>query len=65
MLPGFDNAALLNLRSNAVRLAGDPGGARNEEAATLLPLIEAEVASREVAKPSKPATRARRTVLKA
>ena len=64
MLPGFDDAALLNLRSNTVRLAGETG-ARNEEAAMLLPLIEAEVASREVAKPPKLAPRARRTVAKA
>ena len=65
MFGGFDDRALLNLRSNAVRLAGEPGGARNEEAATLLPLIEAEVASREAAKPPKPAPRARRTFAKA
>ena len=56
MLPTLDDAALLNLRTNAVRLAAD-AGARHEAAATLLPLIEAELAGREARKPPKPPRR--------
>ena len=52
MLPTFDDAALLNLRSNAVRLAAEPG-ARHEAAAALLPLIEAEIADRDAKRPPK------------
>ena len=57
MLPTFDDASLLSLRSNAVRLAADTAGARREDAAALLPLIEAEIAGREANKPPKPVRR--------
>ena len=52
-LPTLDDAALARLRANAARLQA-AGGAMREEAALLLPLIEAEIAERE-RKPAKPA----------
>ena len=58
MLPTFDDAALLNLQSNAVRLAADTDGARHEDAAALLPLIEAELSTREATRPPKAVRRA-------
>lgn len=58
-LPGFDDAALLSLRSNAVRLVSE-SGARYEEAMALLPLIEAEIAERDAKRPAKAVRRAPR-----
>jgi hypothetical protein len=52
-LPTLDDAALASLRANAARLQAG-GGAKQEEAAMLLPLIEAEIAEREARKPPKP-----------
>jgi hypothetical protein len=57
-LPTLDDAALANLRANAVRLQSVEG-AKGEAAAVLLPLIEAEIADRESRKPPKPARAAR------
>lgn len=53
-LPTLDDAALASLRANAARLQAG-GGAKREEAALLLPLIEAEIAERESRKPPRPA----------
>ena len=59
LLPTLDDAALTNLRINAVRL--ETGiGPRQKEAALLLPLIEAELAEREARKPPKPPSAPRR-----
>ena len=55
MLPTMDDAALANLRINASRLQADADGARQEQAALLLPLIDAELAERDARKPPKPA----------
>jgi hypothetical protein len=57
-LSTLDDKALANLRANAVRLQS-ADGAKREEAAVLLPLIEAEIADRESRKPPKPARAAR------
>ncbi len=46
MIPNLDDAALLNLRVNATRLEATGVGARQQEAAMLLPLIDAELATR-------------------
>ena len=54
MLPTMDDKALETLRSNALRLQDEPEGARQKQAAMLLPLIEAELADREARKPPKP-----------
>lgn len=54
MIPTLDDVALGNLRDNAARLEASGAGAQQKQAATLLPLIEAELASRKAAKP-KPA----------
>ncbi|MGA0603294.1 hypothetical protein ACO2Q3_21480 [Caulobacter sp. KR2-114] len=51
-LHAYDNAALGTLRDNAERLAAGPDGQRQRDAATLLPLIEAELAARVEAKPA-------------
>ena len=67
MLPTLDETSLLNLRTNAVRLAAGPDSARHKQAAVLLPLIEAEITARAASKPPKPkpAPRARKTAPKA
>ncbi len=49
-IPGLDEAALVNLRQNAQRLADAGGDLRAQEAAILLPLIESELANRKLAK---------------
>lgn len=54
MIPTLDDAALANLHENAARLGASGEGPRQKQAAELLPLIEAELASRKAAKP-KPA----------
>ena len=54
MLPTMDDAALASLRINASRLQADADGARQEQAAMLLPLIDAELAERDARKPPKP-----------
>jgi hypothetical protein len=54
MIPTLDDVALGNLRDNAARLEANGAGAQQKQAASLLPLIEAELASRKAAKP-KPA----------
>ncbi|WP_020176034.1 hypothetical protein [Methyloferula stellata] len=46
MIPTLDDAALANLRSNASRLEATGVGPRQKEAALLLPLIDAELATR-------------------
>ncbi len=53
-LSTLDSASLVNLRDNAARLLAGPQDARHGEAAALLPLIEAEMASRVVVKPKAP-----------
>lgn len=54
MIPGLDDKALANLRENAARLSLTGSEAQKKQAATLTPLIEAELASRLAAK-AKPA----------
>lgn len=51
MLPTLDDGALVNLRANAVRILAGPQDKRYSEAETLLPRIEAEIATRADAKP--------------
>ena len=46
MIPTLDDAALANLRTNASRLEATGVGPRQKEAALLLPLIDAELATR-------------------
>jgi hypothetical protein len=46
MIPTLDDVALANLRSNASRLEATGVGPRQKEAALLLPLIDAELATR-------------------
>ncbi len=53
MIPGMDDAGLANLRDNARRLKASNDGRQQEQAALLLPLIEAELAARLAAKPPK------------
>jgi hypothetical protein len=60
LLPTLDDAALANLRANAVRLQAGVEGDTQKRAASLLPLIEAELAEREARKPPKPARVVRR-----
>jgi hypothetical protein len=50
-IPTLDDAALANLRDNAARLGASGAGQQQKQAMTLLPLIEAELASRKAAKP--------------
>ena len=60
MLPTLDDASLVNLKNNATRLAAEATGARHDQAADLLPLIEAELAERAAKKPPKVTRRAPR-----
>ena len=53
MIPGMDDASLANLRDNARRLKASNDGRQQEQAALLLPVIEAELAARLAAKPPK------------
>jgi hypothetical protein len=46
MIPTLDVAALVSLRVNALKLEASGAGARQKEAALLLPLIDAELATR-------------------
>lgn len=46
MIPTLDDTALANLRINATRLEASGVGSRQKEAALLLPLIDAELATR-------------------
>jgi len=46
MIPTLDDAALVSLRVNASRLEAAGAGAKQKEAALLLPLIDAELATR-------------------
>ena len=52
-IPTLDDAALANLRSNAARLETQGDKARQQEAVSLLPLIDAEIATRKANKPPK------------
>ena len=64
-LPTMSDADLASLHANAQRLettAATPG--QQKAAADMLPLIEAELASREAAKPPKPAPKPRKTAAK-
>ncbi len=54
-LPSLAREELLALRENARRL-GSEAGTRQEEAAALLPLIEAELAQRAERQPAKAAS---------
>ena len=60
MLPTMDDAALASLMSNAKRLQSGAEGPRRDQAAELVPLIEAEQADRQAKKPPKPAPVRRR-----
>jgi hypothetical protein len=62
-LPKMNDAALANLKANAIRLQ-TTDGSRREAATLLLPLIEAEIAERESRVPPKPARPARRAASK-
>lgn len=62
MLPTLDDSALANLRNNAARLAADAEGVKREAAAVLLPLIEAEIATRIANKPPKVAPKRKAAV---
>ncbi|OYX30519.1 MAG: hypothetical protein B7Y99_11580 [Caulobacterales bacterium 32-69-10] len=53
----MDDASLVRLRDNARRLEASPGRQQNE-AAALVPLIEAELAERESKKPVKKVSKA-------
>lgn len=53
MLPTMDDAALASLMTNARRLETGAEGPRRDQAAQLVPLIEAELAEREARKPPK------------
>ncbi|ACB96596.1 hypothetical protein [Beijerinckia indica] len=46
MIPTLDDVGLANLRRNALRLESGDAGARQIEAACLLPLIDAEIERR-------------------
>lgn len=59
MIPTLDDAALANLRSNAMRLEAGADGPRRQQAIELLPLIDAEVGQRAANKPPKPARKPR------
>ena len=63
MLPTMDDAALSNLMTNAKRLQTGAEGPRRDQAAELVPLIEAEQAERQARKPPKPAPVRRRKVV--
>lgn len=52
MIPTLDNAALGNLRENALRLQAGGAGPKRHEAEALLPLIDAELAQRQAKKPA-------------
>jgi hypothetical protein len=51
MIPDMDDAQLSNLDKNARRLEGE-GGAKQEQAAALRPLIDAELERRAALKPA-------------
>ncbi len=63
-LPTYDDTALRTLKDNAARLAAGPESPRQREATTLLPLIEAELATRVEAKPAPVRTVKRKTTVK-
>lgn len=50
MIPTLDDVALANLHSNATRLGTSGAAQQQKQAAILLPLIEAELATRKAAK---------------
>lgn len=52
-IPTLDDVSLANLRDNAARLNAGGATAQQKQAALLLPLIDAELASRKAAKPSR------------
>jgi len=62
-IPTLDKESLINLRANAERLQGE-GGAREEQAGLLIPLIDAELAARSPPKPVKPVKRATKAAAK-
>jgi hypothetical protein len=51
MIPTLNDASLANLRTNASKLEATGNGPRQREAALLLPLIDAELATRLANKP--------------
>jgi hypothetical protein len=53
LIPNMDDAGLANLRDNARRLKASNDGRQQEQAALLLPLIEAELTERQARKPPK------------
>lgn len=59
MIPTLDDSALANLRANALRLEAGGKGPRQQEAAELLPLIDAELTHRQAAKPKPKSATAR------
>ncbi len=54
-IPTFNDEQLASLRANAVRLEATSEGNKRQTAAELIPLIDAELAQREAAKPPKKA----------
>ena len=59
LIPTPDDEGLANLRANAQRLETSGVARQQEQAAALLPLIDAELADRLSRKPPKPAPKAR------
>ena len=60
IIPKLDDKELGNLHANALRLEGAGAPAQQKAAADMLPLIQAELAAREAAKP-KPVPKVRKT----
>lgn len=65
MIPSLDDKALATLRLNAVRAETGESGPRREQAAILMPLIDAELAAREALKPPKKTPVRKKPVAKA
>ena len=53
MIPTLDDKALATLRANASRAEAGDNASRRDQAATLIPLIDAELAARDALKPPK------------
>lgn len=65
MIPTLDDKALAVLRANATRAEAGDHGPRREQAAILMPLIDAELAAREALKPPKKTPVRKKAVAKA
>ncbi len=65
MIPTLDDKALATLRANASRAEAGDNASRRDQAATLIPLIDAELAAREALKPPKKTPVCKKPVAKA